>query len=186
MSVQIAKRQFTVDEYYRMGKLGILAPDARVELINGEIVNMPPIGPDHAGSVDGVYRILLTALGDAAMVRGQNPLRLDVGSEPELDITVVRPRPDGYRRSHPTPEDVLLVIEVSESTLTFDRQTKGLLYARAGILDYWITNLVDKQVEVHRDPSPEGYMTVQVLKPGDVVRPLAFPDCDVAVSDILG
>ena len=182
----VTRHRWTVDEYYRMAEKGILAPDARVQLIDGVIFDMPPIGPEHAASVAEVNRIFLTGLGETIIVRGQSPLRLDTGSEPEPDLAVVRYRPDKYRRAHPAPADVLLVIEVSESTLTFDQQTKGLRYAQAGILDYWIANLTDKQIEVHRDPTPDGYKTVQVLKPGDVIRPLAFPEFEVAVSDILG
>ena len=182
----VARHRWTVDEYYRLGEYGILGPESRTELIDGDVVDMPPIGPGHSGHVIRYTRIFGRRLGDAALLSDQNPLRLGSGSEPQPDFVLLKPRADDYTRSHPTPADVLLVIEVSESTLAFDREAKGLMYAQAGILDFWITNLVDRQIEVHRDPTPGGYKSIQVLKPGDVIRPLAFLDLDVAVSDILG
>src|SRR5581483_8823648 len=182
----ITRHRWTVDEYYRMAELGILEPDARVELLDGEVVDMPPIGPEHAASVDDLGDLLVGRINERAIVRRQNPIRLGTSSEPEPDIVVVQRRADRYRSGHPTARDVLLVIEVSDSTLATDREVKGPLYAQAGIAEYWIVNLVDGQVEVHRDPTPNGYQTTRVLRRGDTIQPLAFPEVTIVVADILG
>jgi len=181
----VERWRFTVDEYYRMAELGILPPHARVELIDGELIRMPPIGSHHNGSVIGLDEILRELLGRRVTVSVQGPLLLGQYGAPQPDLLVLRRRDDNYRSANPTAADVLLVIEVSESTLDYDRQTKGPLYAQAGIAEYWIVNLVDGQVEVHRDPTPEGYQTTQVLRPGDTIQLLAFPDVTIAVADIL-
>jgi Uma2 family endonuclease len=184
--VTVTPHRWTIDEYYRMAETGILKPDARVELIEGVVVDMPPIGPDHAGSVDLVGDLFRLRLGSGVIVRGQHPLRLRPGVEPQPDICVVRRRADWYRSGHPTPADVLLVVEVSDSSLEYDRETKALLYAQAGIVDYLILNLVDKQIEVYRDPSPEGYKSVEIKRHGDTIQLVAFSDVAIAVTDILG
>ena len=135
MSVQLSHRRFTVDEYYRMAGAGILHEDDRVELIEGEIVEMPPIGSYHAGEVDWLAQLLVRRLAGHAIVRGQNPIHLSVYSEPQPDITLLRPRADFYTTSHPTPEDILLVIEVADTSVAYDREIKAPLYSRAGIID---------------------------------------------------
>jgi Uma2 family endonuclease len=180
------KRLFTVHEYHRMGEAGILTEDDRVELIHGEIIVMPPIGPEHAGSVDGLGDFLRSKLGPTVIVRGQNPLHLGLRSEPEPDLAVVLRRDDYYRSAHPTAEDVLLVIEIAESSLTYDQKTKSRLYAKAGIQEYWIVDLIHREIVVHRDPSRSRYRTVQQIKPGDTIAPLVFPDVSLAVADLLG
>jgi Uma2 family endonuclease len=182
----IAQRLWTVDEYYRMAETGILKPDERVELIEGVVVAIPPIGPEHAGSVDRLGDLMRSLLGSTVIVRGQNPVHLKEGSEPEPDLAVVRRRDNYYRDSHPTAMDTLLIIEIADSSLAYDRLVKGKLYAEAGIQDYWIANLVDDQIEVHRDPSPDGYRSVRIARRGDTIQPVAFPDMMLTVADILG
>src|SRR5438105_616378 len=138
MVVQLPHRRFTVDDYYRMGKAGILTEDDRVELLDGEIVEMSPIGSPHAGGVTRCMRVLTRLLGDWAVVAVQNPVRLGPLSEPQPDVAVLKPRPDLYADSHPTPKDVFLIVEVADTSATADRQVKLPLYARAGIPEVWL------------------------------------------------
>jgi len=184
--VAVRRHRFTVADFYRMGEVGLLAPDVRIELIDGELFEMPPIGPGHAGCVEEFVDILRARLPNTVLVRSQNPLSLGLRTEPEPDLAVVARSTDFYRRRHPAAHDVLLVIEVSDTTLVYDRDVKGPLYARAGIPEYWIVNLVDAQVIVHREPKDGLYATVTTHAAGDALQPLAFPDVTVAVADILG
>jgi Uma2 family endonuclease len=182
----IERWRFTVDEYYRMAEAGVFPPDARVELINGDVLKMPPIGSHHSGAVDGFDEVVRELLGRRASVSVQGPLRVGLHGGPQPDLLVLRRRDDHYRTANPTAADVLLVVEVSDSTLNHDRHVKGPMYAAAGILDYWIVNLVDGQIEVYRDPSPDGYTSVDVKQRGESVSLLSFPDVSIAVMDILG
>jgi Uma2 family endonuclease len=182
----VERWRFTVDDFYRMGEVGILPPEARVELIDGEVIRMAPTGSGHSGSVEYLGHRLRQGVGAAAFVRTQHPIRLALRLEPEPDLSVVQPRADFYRRSHPTPADVLLIVEVADSTLTYDLETKGPRYAQAGIVEYWIVDLTGDRLLVHRDPRDGAYQSVQALTREDSVRPLAFPDLAIAVADILG
>jgi len=177
---------FTVDEYYKMGEIGIFDEDSRVELIDGVIYDMPPIGPEHAGSFEQSAGVLRDALGTRASVRHQNPLHVGDRSEPQPDLVIVRRRSDFYRSAHPAPDDVLLIFEIADSSLTHDRNIKASAYARAGIREYWILDLRHGVLIVHRDPSEEGYGSVQQLKRGDTVTLVVFPDVTIAVADVLG
>jgi Uma2 family endonuclease len=187
MTIQLAHRLFTVDEYYRMAEAGILHEDDRVELLEGEIVEMPPIGSHHASVVDRLTRIFSRA-GDAidATVRVQSPVRLGRTSEPVPDIALLRPRPDFYATAHPVPEDVLLVIEVADTSADSDRDVKLPLYARAGIAEVWIVDLNAGVVDVYTLPSTDGYAGRRSAGRGREVSPGALPQIAVAVSDILG
>ena len=182
----VERWRFTVDDFYRMGAVGILPPEARVELIDGEVVKMAPIGSGHSGSVEYLGHRLRQGVGDAAFVRTQNPIRLGLRLEPEPDLSVVRPRADFSRRSHPAPGDVFLIVEVADSTLTYDRDTKGPRYAQAGIIEYWIVDLTNNRLLVHRGPIDGVYQDIQILTREDTVQPLAFPELAIAVADILG
>jgi Uma2 family endonuclease len=186
MAVQLTRRRFTVDEYYAMARAGILSADDRVELLDGEIVEMPPIGPGHAYSVDGINELLMRRFGDRARVRIQNPIRLNQYNEPEPDFALVRRREDLYRNGHPTPEDVFLVIEVADTTLAIDRRVKTLLYARAALPEVWIIDLQHDLVLVHRDPGPDGYRLVTTARRGDQLQMLAFPNEIITVDELLG
>lgn len=185
MPVTTTTRPFTVDEYYRMAEAGILAPGERVELIEGEIVRMAAIGSRHAGTVMRLNRLLTKGVEARGLMAVQSPVRLDDLSEPEPDVGVLRPRADDYTATHPGPDDVLLVVEVADTTLTFDRDTKTPLYAAAGIPEYWLVNLPDDRIEVFREPAGEGYGRVTEHHRGDVLRPEAFPDLEVAVDVVL-
>jgi Uma2 family endonuclease len=187
MAVPIQKRFVTVDEYHRMGEEGIFPPDARVELIRGEIVEMSPIGPAHAGSVRRFIRNFSARLSPYAMVDAQNPVELrDQESEPQPDITLLRLRDDCYSTATPEPADTLLVVEVAESSLSYDRKVKMHLYAEAGIPESWLVDLNSGTLFVYRRPSPEGYQDVRAYRRGESVSPEAFPDVSFTIEEILG
>ncbi len=152
-----APRLFTVDEYYAMAQAGILGEDDRVELIAGEIVVMSPIGSRHAGCLNRLNELLVPAARRRAIVAPQNPLRLNDSSEPQPDIALLRWRDDSYASRHPGPQDALLVIELADSSLDFDRGAKLALYARNGIAEVWVVNLRADSVEVYRSPGLDGY-----------------------------
>ncbi|MGI8553407.1 MAG: Uma2 family endonuclease [Dehalococcoidia bacterium] len=180
------KRKLTADEYQCMGQHGIIGEDERVELLDGELYLMPPIGDGHIGDVNSLDFHFNRRLGNRAIVSVQNPIRLSDFSEPEPDITILRFRPDFYRKGKARPEDVLLLVEVAESSLAYDRLTKLPRYASAGIPEVWIVNLVDDRVEVYRDPTADGYRSHTVHGRGETLTPLALPDVSIRVEEILG
>ena len=186
MSVQIARRQFTVDDFYRMLKIGIFTEDDRVELIDGEIVEMSPIGSRHAACVARLAALFNKHLGDAVVVFPQNPLRLDPKSEPVPDVVVLKPRADFYAEVHPGPGDALLVVEVSDTTLRYDRRVKVPLYARVGIPEVWVVNLVKGVVEVYVKPDGKGYSEIRKAERGETLTPVLMPGLTLKVEDITG
>jgi Uma2 family endonuclease len=186
MAVRLQTRRFDVDEYHRMAAAGILRRGDRVELIEGEIVEMVPIGPPHTGGVDYLTRRFVLACGDRAIVRVQGPVRLDRHSEPQPDLLLLKPRADFYRDAHPGPSDVLLLVEVAQSSIDYDREVKVPLYNRFGIPEVWIVDLPVGRVEVYRTPSPDGYRDVQNRARGEQVTPAAFPALAIPIGEILG
>lgn len=181
---EVTRRRFTVHDYHRMGEAGILHEDDRVELIEGEIVEMAAIGTRHFTCVNQLNRLLVRGVGDEAIVSVQNPVRLDEHSEPQPELTVLRVR--DYRESLPAPEDVLLLIEVSDTTLSYDRGVKLPLYARAGIREVWILDLPGETIERHTDPSGDGYRHTEQVRRGEALAPLAFPELTLQVDAALG
>jgi Uma2 family endonuclease len=181
---QVTRWRFTVHDYHRMGEAGILHEDDRVELIEGEIVEMAAIGTRHFSCVNRLTRMLVMGVGEAAVVSVQNPVRLDEHTEPQPDLTVIQPR--DYTESLPLPEDVLLLVEVSDTTLAYDRNVKLPLYARAGIGEVWIVNLPAGTIEQHTDPSDEGYQRVDHKRGGQKLHPAALPDLAPTGDEILG
>ena len=179
------RRRFTVAEYYAMAEAGILAHDERVELLDGDVIVMPPIGDPHAYSVDEIAEDLTLAHQGRARVRTQNPLRLDDHSVPEPDVMLLRRRDDLYRSSTPRPEDVLLLIEVSDSTLNYDLREKLPRYARAGIPEVWIANRRGRRIEAYTAPSGDEYTGVRYVGPGESIAPQAFPDIMLEVDWII-
>ena len=179
---QTRQRLFSVDDYYAMAEAGILAPDERVELLDGEIIKMAPIGGRHANCV-GQLTDLMSAVGRRALVWVQNPVRLDTGSEPQPDLMLIKRR--GYSSSHPGPDDVLLLIEVADTTADLDRECKLHLYARAGVSEYWIVDLTERAVEVYSDPSNTGYGSRRVVGTDGEVSPAVFPDISLPVGQII-
>ena len=184
MPVQTQHR-FSVKEYYRMAETGVLRPDARVELLDGKIIDMPPIGPFHGGLVNRLIRIFGRLSNRRWQTSVQNPLRLDDHSEPEPDFMLLKPSPDDYTSRHPAPEDAFLVVEVADASLDYDREEKLPAYGRVGVSEVWIVNLRDHVIEVHREPHFMGYGSKTILRVGDTVSPQAFPDATVDVGGML-
>ena len=152
------RRRFDVDAYYRMAEAGILSPKDRVELIDGEIIEMAPIGAPHGGKVDRLTSLVARIVADGQVIaRVQGPLRLDRRNEPQPDLMLLRPRADFYETGHPSAADVLLLVEVADSSLAYDRGPKLALYARHGVPEVWVVDLVGRAVEICREPGPEGY-----------------------------
>lgn len=167
-----------------MGEAGVFGPEARLELIEGDILEMAPIGTPHASIVAALGRILGRAVADHAIVWVQNPIVLGSTSMPQPDLALLRPRPDTYYDSHPAPADTLLVVEVSDSTLAFDLRKKVPLYARAGVPEVWVVDIAERAVRVHRDCAYSGYRTSFTAAIGDEVASLGLPEARVAVSDL--
>jgi Uma2 family endonuclease len=168
-----------------MDDAGLFAPDQRLELLGGEVIEMAPIGSRHAAAVKRLNRILSQAVGDRVVVGVQDPVRLSDLSEPQPDLTLLRWRPDMYQSAHPGPADVLLLIEVSDTTAPWDRSVKRPLYAAAGIEEMWVVDIGDRIIEVATNPSPDGYRTISAIAPGGTVTPLAFGNLTLAVTDLL-
>ena len=185
MSVEIAKHSFTVEEYERMGEAGIFPPDARLELIEGEIYEMPPIGPPHAGVVAYLSKLLNRSFGDLIVIV-QSPVRLNDFSEPQPDLALLRWREDFYRSAHPTPADVLLVVEVSDATVETDRKVKVPLYARAGIPEAWLVNIPDERIEVYSDPSGDAYGQVKQFGRGEQAQSPTLKELVMSVGELFG
>jgi Uma2 family endonuclease len=186
MSIQVMRRLFTVEEYHSIARAGILGEDDRLELIEGEITEMTPIGSRHAAVVDRLTWLFSEQVGRRAIIRVQNPIRLGQRSEPQPDLTLLRPCPDFYSQAHPGPEDILLVIEVTETSTDYDREIKVPLYARWRILEVWLVNLDGEAIEVYQNPSPEGYHEMKTLRRGDHLSLGSFPDLKLRVEEILG
>ena len=186
MAIQLQKRLFTVDEYYRMAESGILSEDDRVELIEGEIIKMSPIGRRHAGCVNRLNSLFWERLGRRAVVSVQNPVRLSDRTEPQPDIALLIPRADFYSEGHPQPQEVLLLIEVADTTIEYDREVKIPLYAQAGISEVWVVDLVEELVEVYRQPSVNEYAEVRQFRRGENLSLQAFSDVVLSVNEVLG
>ncbi|MBI2754429.1 MAG: Uma2 family endonuclease [Betaproteobacteria bacterium] len=169
-------------EYLRMGEAGVFAPEARLELIEGEIVEMAPIGSPHAGAVNVLNRLFVRLAGDLAIVSPQHPLIVGDRSVPQPDLALLKPRADSYSRSHPEAADVLLVVEVADTTLSFDVGTKIPLYARSGIAEAWVLDVQERALRVFRDPAPGGYRTSFTRSGAESVSALALPAIAFAIA----
>jgi Uma2 family endonuclease len=185
-AIAVPRRRFTTDEYHRMGEAGVLTEDDRVELLDGEIVRMSPIGSPHAGCVDRLNAFFTRRLGARAIVRVQNPIVLDRWSEPQPDLTLLAPRADFYSAAHPRPRAVLLAIEVIAARRGYDRSLKLPLYARAELREVWLVDVVTRALEVYRRPALRGYREERRLVAGQALAPLAFPRLRVRVDELLG
>jgi Uma2 family endonuclease len=182
----VSHRKFSVVEYHLLADLGILAADEPVQLIEGEILTMAPAGSAHSGTINRLNRMLVQAVGTRAVVAPQNPVRVGKYSEPEPDFTLLRPRPDDYLHATPNPEDVLLMIEVSSSTLKFDQTVKRTLYARHNVPEYWIVNVKNHEIEVYHTPIA-GQYTVISRACGDVsIEPTTLPGVVISISLLFG
>ena len=182
VDVERVRRRFTIEQYERMVETGILAQDDRVELIEGEIVEMSPIGDPHAAFVANLTHLLVNRFGDRARVWVQGPVRVPPRSKPQPDLALLQQR--SYVREGATTTDVLLVIEVSDTSLQYDRTVKLRLYARAGIQEYWIADANAETLEVYRSPSGDWYADHRSLAHGGSIAPLAFPDAVIPIDAI--
>lgn len=186
MPVELAQRLISVKEYYKMAEVGILSEDDRVELILGKIIQISPIGSKHAASVDKALALLhkLNAQNQNVIIRGQNPVRLSDFSEPEPDIALLKPSLDYYASHHPMAKDVLLIIEVSDTTLDYDREVKLPIYATSNIPEYWIMNLGKREIEAYSILRDGQYQSRKLFLPGDEI-PLNALNTKIAVDQIM-
>ncbi len=185
MVIAAKKKLFTVDEYYEMARVGILTESDHVELIEGEIVEMSPIGSRHQAIVDELAYIFFNAVGDRARLRIQGPLRLADVTEPQPDVQLLTQREDRYVNNHPTQLDALLVVEVADTSLAYDREYKSTVYSMRGVPELWVLDVNSPRLFVMREPAELGYRVIMELEAGDVISPLALPDLSFAVSDLL-
>ena len=184
MNDLLPRHRVTVDEYYRMSEVGLLAPDARTELIDGEVIDMAPIGSPHSGKLDRLNYLLLAVLGESARVRIQHPVRLDRHSEPQPDLAVVLPREDFYESRHPLPTDTLLIVEVSDSTLLLDLNVKVPLYARHQVPEVWVVDLEHNGIHFFRSPQNGVYIDATFTDKPAVVALTALPGVTVDLSEL--
>jgi len=175
--------RFSADDYHRMEEAGILGDD--VELIDGEIVQAAPVGGEHGTATGRIAAVLAAAVGDRAMVRERRPIALGGSSEPQADLCVVRPQAGDYAEGHPRPEDILLLVEVADTSVGFDDEVKAPLYAKAGVIETWIVDRSAGVVIVARDPQPCGYMDERRVGPAETITPLMLPGAAVAASDLV-
>jgi Uma2 family endonuclease len=185
MSVQVARRYFTVEEYHRMGAAGIFTEDDRVELIEGEILQKSPIGSRHAACVKRLNAKFNNLLAGRGVVSVQDPVLLNDFSEPQPDIAVLTRREDFYADALPTAKDVLLVVEVADTSIAYDRDSKLPAYARSGILEVWLVDLPAETVEVYSVPANGAYQKSISYRRGDSISPSNFPDIAIEVASIL-
>ncbi len=184
-SFQLERKRFTVTEFQRMVETGIIEEGSPYELLNGEIVHMASIGTKHASKVDRINSFLNRNIRDAITVRVQNPIELGAFSQPEPDIAILHWQDDFYESGHPTAQDIYLLIEVSDTTLNYDRTHKLPIYAESGIAEYWIVNLLDNQIEVYRNPSGQVYQSIETFTKGQTLTIELLPEVTIAVTDIL-
>jgi Uma2 family endonuclease len=185
MSVAVVRKRFTADDYQRMGQVGILRKKDRVELIDGEIVTMTPIGPRHCANVDRATRAFVTKAGDSAIVRVQGSVRLDLYTEPAPDLVLLRPRTDFYVSHHPGPADILLIVEVADSSIEYDREVKARVYARSGVHEYWLVDLNGQELVCYSSAENGTYQNVQRCTRGQSLAPQLLPGCVISAEDLL-
>ena len=185
MSVAVSRRRFTVDDYQRMGEAGILRAEDRVELIDGEIVTKMTIGPRHHAGVDRATRAFVMTAGEAAIVRVQGAVRLDLYNAPEPDLMLLRPRADFYASRHAGPADVLLVVEVADSSFDFDRVVKASLYSRLNLPEYWLVDLNDNVLYCHSSPERGTYRKVRQFRRDQSLAPQLLPNCVISTNDLI-
>lgn len=186
MAWQPARKLFTVTEYHQMIETGVIKEDDRVELLNGEILQMSPIGPRHAAQVDRLNDVLPEKVRKLAIVRIQSPVSISDYSEPQPDLSLLKRRADYYANSHPTPADVLVLIEVADSTIATDRRNKLPTYAFAGIPEVWLVDLVKDIIEIHSNPHKGIYQEVRLIQRGQKIVSSTLPQLKLKADDVLG
>jgi Uma2 family endonuclease len=178
------RRKLSVDDFRRMGEAGILREDDRVELIDGEMIETAPIGVAHASKVNRLSRLFLRAVADQANVSIQNPIVLAPRDEPQPDIALLKPRLDDYAGALPSAGDVVLIVEVADTTLRYDRDVKIPLYARHGIPEVWLVDLQSESVVVYRQPGPDGYADVMSIGAEEALAPVALPQASIDLAEL--
>jgi Uma2 family endonuclease len=187
MLTNVQRKMFTTGEYHRMIEAGILGEDDRIELIKGEIIHMAAaIGSQHAACVNRLTQLFVENFAGKAIIHVQNPVSIGKHSEPEPDIALLKFREDFYAETHPEPEDVLLIVEIADTSLEYDRETKLPLYAKAGIREAWIVNLKEGCLEVYTNPSGQGYNSLKKYRKGERAAPGIFPDVHFRADEIIG
>lgn len=186
MTIQLLRKKFTVEQYHQMMDSGILTEGDRVELLQGEIIEMSPIGRQHAACVDRLTELFVGELSAKAIVRVQNPIQLSDRSEPQPDFAILQRRPDFYADSHPQPQDIFALVEVSDTTVEFDRTVKVPLYAKDNIAEVWIIDLNAGIVQVYREPSAMGYQQLQTFRRSQSATFQAFSDIQFGIDQLLG
>lgn len=181
----LRRHRLTVDQFHRMGEAGVIGPEVRVELVEGEVVEMAPIGTRHAAVVKRLLGMLAGVIAERAVLSVQDPLRLDDHSEPQPDLMLLAPREDFYASAHPGPADVLLLVEVCDTTSRYDRDVKVPLYARHGVAEVWLIDLDERLVHVMRDPRDGRYTQITVSATPGVVAPAALPEATVDLAPLL-
>lgn len=186
LPAEVERHRFDVEEYYRMLEVGVLAEDDRVELIGGEIVDMAPVGRPHLSCVVALTHLLVEAANGRYFVSVQNPIRLGSSDEPQPDLALLKVRPDPGVECPPGPLDVLLVVEVSDKSLAYDREIKLPLYARAGIPEVWIVDLLGRRIEAHAGPTGRAYQVRRLAGPGEQVRSEMVEGLSFSVDEVIG
>lgn len=186
VTVQLLRRKFTVEQYHKMVESGILTENDRVELIRGEILEMSPIGTKHAACVNRLVNLLIQLLGKRIILASQNPVALNNNSEPQPDVALLKPSEDFYETAHPQPQDIFLLIEVSNSTVIYDREEKIPLYAQTNIEEVWLVDINEQIVEVYQQPTATGYQHIQKFTNGQTLSIQAFPDVNISITEIFG
>jgi Uma2 family endonuclease len=181
----VARRPLTVADYHHMAEAGIFGPHERVELLNGELMAMAPIGSGHAGVVNRTARLLVRLIGDRGIVAVQNPVRLNDLTEPQPDFAILKPRPDDYEDMTPRPRDVIWLIEIADSSLRYDQEIKRRAYASGGIAELWIVDLASRHVEVFRDPRDGDYSVTERVGRDGILAPSGLLGVAVPVSAVL-
>lgn len=185
MAINTPKRRFSVEEYHRLALSGILKEEDKVELVQGEIVEMSPIGPKHASTVTRIVRLLTEIFRDQYLISPQNPIQLGLDSEPEPDIVILKEKADFYATRHPKAEEVVFIIEVADSTLQYDKEVKLALYAQSGIAEYWIVDLQAHQLMIHSFPDGNTYQQLKCFQSGEDVFSTLLPNT-IALVDVMG
>ncbi|MBL9130139.1 MAG: Uma2 family endonuclease [Verrucomicrobiaceae bacterium] len=176
---------FTVADYHQLIASGHFNRTDRIELINGELTLMPPIGPEHSFHTTRITNTVPLKLPGGVLLRMNEPISMRNHSEPQPDAAIVRARADGYRTSHPEPKDVLLIIEVADNSVDFDLKVKARLYSKAGIAEYWVVDVKEHRVSVHTVPTARGYKTMQVFEDGDVIKSTSVKGFTIKVKELM-
>ena len=185
MSAEITRKRFTFEDCLRMEETGVLPPWECVELINGDLIVVSPTGPRHGSAVDRTTKVMQRLLQERAIIRTQGTVVLDMHAAPLPDIALLKPRSDDYAESNPVSADILLIVEVSISSLDYDSTTRLPLYAITEIREYWVADLENNRLTAYSNPKGDTYLTVRELRRGDSIAPMAFPDCELPVDLLL-